>query len=107
MEKAGKRKLNKKEEPKEVAALYYSPDENESPKILALGKGETAEKILEIAQANEVPVYRDPELAHTLNQLKIGDEIPPELFEVVAEVLVFISSIDKSYGERKGIKEDK
>lgn len=87
---------------KEVAALQYSPDENAAPKIVALGKGEAAEKILEKAREHDVPVYKNDELAHTLNKMNPGDEIPPELYEVVAEIMVFISRLDRSYGEKYG-----
>ncbi|MCX7746527.1 MAG: EscU/YscU/HrcU family type III secretion system export apparatus switch protein [Clostridia bacterium] len=87
---------------KEVAALKYTPGANTAPEIIALGKGEIAEKILEEAKKNDIPVYQNPELAHTLNKLRIGDEIPPELYEVVAEILVFVSNLDKSYGEKHG-----
>lgn len=97
---------DKKEEKKikEVAALRYTPGEDTAPKIVALGKGEIAEKILEKAKENDIPVYQDNELAHTLNAFNIGDQIPQELYSVVAEILVFISSLDESYGEKYGTK---
>lgn len=85
---------------KEVAALKYSPDESQSPTVVALGKGEVAERILKTAKENNVPVYKDPNLAHTLNKLQIGDEIPAELYEIVAEILVFVSQLDKGFGEK-------
>lgn len=96
--------VDKKDEKKvkEVAALQYSPDENKAPKLIALGKGEAAEKILKKARESNIPIYRDENLAHTLGKLNIGDEIPPELYEVVAEILIFVSSIDKSFGEKYG-----
>lgn len=84
---------------KEVVALKYTEGENAAPQIIAMGKGEIAERIIETAKANDVPVYEDQELAHTLSKLNIGDEIPPELYSLVAEILVFVSSIDKFYGE--------
>ena len=87
---------------KEAVALKYALDEDNSPKIVALGKGDIAEKILETAKENDIPVYEDENLAHTLNKLNIGDEIPPELYEVVAEILVFVSNLDKSYGDKYG-----
>ncbi|MCX7841646.1 MAG: EscU/YscU/HrcU family type III secretion system export apparatus switch protein [Clostridia bacterium] len=95
---------NKKEikKIKEAAALQYSPDKDRAPKIVALGRGEIAEKILESAEENKIPVYKDAELAHTLNKLDLGDEVPPELYQVVAEILVFVSSLDKEYGEKYG-----
>lgn len=89
---------------KEVVALKYSSDENKAPKIIAMGKGEIAEKILETAEESNVPVFQDGELAHTLNKLNLGDEIPPELYEVVAEVLVFVSNLDRNFGEKYGFK---
>jgi len=87
---------------KEVAALRYTPHESGAPRIVALGKGEIAEKILQAARENDVPIYNDEKLAHTLNQFNLGDEIPPELYEVVAEVLVFVSSLDREFGEKYG-----
>lgn len=91
---------NKKEKKiKEAAALQYSPGENSAPKIVAIGKGEAAEKILETAKEASVPIVQNAGLAHTLNKLNIGDEIPPELYEVVAEILVFVGNLDRNYGE--------
>lgn len=90
--------MEQKKRIKEAAALKYSPDDK-APKVVALGKGEIAEKILEAAKDNDVPVYENPELAHTLNMLSIGDEIPEELYEIVAQILVFVSDIDKLKGE--------
>jgi len=79
---------------KQAAVLKYSPDDEIAPKIVALGKGEIAERILEIAKENSVPVYENPELAQTLNAMSIGEEIPPELYEIVAQILVFVSDLD-------------
>jgi flagellar biosynthesis protein len=85
--------MNKKEI-KEAAAIKY--DENDiAPKIVALGKGQIAEKIIEKAKQNNVPIEENKELSHILNTLSIGDQIPPELYEVVAEILVFVHSLDK------------
>jgi flagellar biosynthesis protein len=93
---------------KEAAALKYSPDNADSPRLIAIGRGEVADRIIETAKKNDVPVYEDESLAHTLSLLKIGDLIPAELYEVVARILVFVSKIDLTYGERYGAKrEDK
>jgi len=89
---------------KEAAALRYSPDQDSAPRIVALGRGETAEKIIEAAKENKVPVYENAELAHTLNLLHLGDEIPPELYEIVAEILVYVSSLDKNFALKYGVK---
>ena len=54
-----------------------------------------AEKIIETAKEADVPFYKDDKLADTLSKLEIGDMIPPELYEVVAEILVFVNDMDK------------
>lgn len=79
---------------KTAVALAYNPEDN-APKILATGKGEVAEKIIEKAKENHVPLHKDNKLADTLSKLKIGDAIPPELYEVVAEILVFVDDMDR------------
>jgi len=90
----------KSKELHEAAAIKYSPDENRAPEIVALGKGEIADKIVEVAKKANIPVHKNAELAKALNKLNRGDEIPPELYEVVAEILVFLANMDQSYGEK-------
>lgn len=82
------------EEQKTAVALQYEPGD-EAPKILATGKGHVAEKIIEEAKAHDVPFYKDSKLAETLSKLEIGDAIPPDLYEVVAQILVFVDGMDK------------
>ena len=79
---------------KTAVALAYEPGDK-APKILATGKGEVAEKIIAKAKENDIPFYKDNKLADTLSKLEIGDMIPPELYEVVAEILVFVDDMDK------------
>ena len=87
---------SKKEEKKDktAVAIAYEPGEA-APKILASGKGEVAERIIETAKENKVPFYQDHKLAETLSKLEIGDAIPPELYDVVAEILVFVDDMDR------------
>ena len=86
--------------PAMAAALKYEPEQNNAPQISALGKGIIAENIIRAANKANVPVYKDEELVSTLNKLRVGDEIPHELFEVVAEVLVFICRSDARYRDK-------
>lgn len=79
--------------PRSAVALAYEPGE-EAPKILAAGKGVIADRIIETAKEANVPLHQDSKLADTLSRLEVGDFIPPELYEVVAEVLVFVDSMD-------------
>lgn len=79
---------------KTAVALAYETGDL-APKILATGKGELAERIIEKAKEGNVPLYKDNKLANTLSKLEIGDTIPPELYDVVAEILVFVDDMDR------------
>ncbi len=85
---------------KQAIALEYNPQED-APKVIASGRGVIAEKIIEKAKESDVPIHRDDKLADTLSRLEIGDMIPPELYEVVAEILIFVDSMDKIKGKIK------
>lgn len=82
-----------------AAALGFDPNRDDAPKVLASGKGNIAQKIIEIATENELPIYKDEKLAHQLQNLQIGESIPTELYHIVAEILVFIGGIDKNYSK--------
>ncbi len=92
---------NKKDKIKTAVALGYDPNEDGAPKVIASGKGALAEKIIEQARDNKIPVHEDDKLADTLSRLEIGEMIPPELYEVVAEVLVFVDAMDKIKAKEK------
>lgn len=83
---------------KQAIAIQYNPDEV-APKILASGTGIIADKIIEKAKASDVPLYEDNKLANTLSKLDIGEYIPPELYSIVAEILVFVDNLDKIKGK--------
>lgn len=84
----------KKTKVKQAIALEYDP-EDAAPKVIASGRGILAEKIIEKAKESDIPIHRDDKLADTLSRLEIGEMIPPELYEVVAEILIFVDSMDK------------
>lgn len=88
---------------KQAIALEYDPSEY-APRVIASGRGVLADKIIEKAKQTDVPIHRDDKLANTLSRLDIGDMIPPELYEVVAEILVFVDSMDKLKGKMNGEK---
>ena len=79
---------------KTAIALSYDQEER-APKIIATGKGYLADKIIQKAQEEDIPLHKDADLANTLSKLEIGDEIPPELYSVVAEVLLFVDNMDR------------
>ena len=86
---------------KTAVALAYEPGDV-APKILATGTGAVADRIIEKAKESNVPLYKDNKLADTLSRLKIGDAIPPELYEVVAEILVFVDDMDRMKAKLNG-----
>ena len=87
---------SKKKNPNRTAiALEYNPNESEAPKVVATGKGLIADKIIEQAKEADIPVHQDSKLAGTLSKLEIGEMIPPELYEAVAEILVFVDAMEK------------
>ena len=88
---------------KTAVAIEYVPGEA-APKILATGKGQVAEKIIEKAKESNGPLYKDNKLADTLSRLQIGDMIPPELYEVVAEILVFVDDMDRMKAKIDGMR---
>ncbi len=73
-----------------AAAIRYDEGRDNAPEVLAAGKGKIAEKILTLGRENGIPIYDDPVLAAALAEVNPGDEIPPELYTLVAEVLAFI-----------------
>ena len=90
----------KPEKIKQAIALEYDPAD-EAPRVIASGRGVLAERILKKAKEEKVPIHKDDKLADTLSRLQIGEMIPSELYEVVAEILVFVDQMDRIRGKIK------
>lgn len=88
--------MKEKEQVKKAIALKYETSLQDAPQVVAKGKGVVAQKIIGIAEANKVPLYQDTSLANILTELEMLQEIPEELYKVVAEVFAFIYSLDKA-----------
>ncbi len=88
-----KQKFSKENKTKTAVALQYEVGD-EAPKIIASGKGYVAERIVDLAEKEAIPIHQDAPLAGTLSKLEIGDYIPKELYEVVAEILVYVDNMD-------------
>ena len=83
-----------------AVALAYRPEEGGAPRVLAKGRGKVAEKIREIAREHRVPIRENKPLARSLyKSVKVGDEIPAELYEAVA---VILAEIFRLRGSRQG-----
>ncbi|MCL1998972.1 MAG: EscU/YscU/HrcU family type III secretion system export apparatus switch protein [Turicibacter sp.] len=80
-------------------AIKYNPEEA-APKVTAKGAGVVAEKIKDKAKETDVNIYQDAELVSELTKMDLGTHIPPDLYEVVAQILVFISDLDRQAGKQ-------
>ncbi|GIP27400.1 flagellar biosynthetic protein FlhB [Paenibacillus sp. J23TS9] len=86
---------------KKAVALKYAPGEAEAPIVAAKGRGRIAESILEKAKEHGVPVQEDAALVEVLSKLDLDQQIPPELYQLVAEVLSYIYRADRLVRERE------
>ena len=75
--------------PQLAVALHYDKG-NGAPRVVAKGRGAIGAKIIEVAKANDIPIEENEILAGALSKVELGEEIPPDLYKAVAEVLVFV-----------------
>jgi flagellar biosynthesis protein len=83
---------------KKAAALRYAQGRDQAPRVVAKGRGKIAEKILDLARRHNVPLVEDRNLMQMLEALDVDTEIPPELYQAVAEVLVFVYRLNNKQG---------
>ncbi len=84
-----------------AVALKYRPYQDKAPKVTAKGSGEIARKIISLAKEHGIPIKEDPVLVEFLSKLDLGQEIPPNLYVVVAEILAFIYSKNLQWRHKK------
>jgi flagellar biosynthesis protein len=77
-------------QPKQAVALRYDSKKDRAPKISAKGRRQLAEKILELARHYDIPIRQDKNLLQILSRLDLNREVPPEVYQAVAEILAFI-----------------
>jgi len=80
---------------REAIALSYDDQKMSAPKVVAKGRGELAERIIEQAKLHHIPIQEDPSLVEILSKINMNEQIPEELFQVVAEVFAFIYRVEK------------
>jgi len=80
------------EEKRKAAALKYERGKMNAPQVIAKGEGIIAEKIVELARKHDIPVVEDKLLVSMLVKLDPGEEIPPELYRLVAKILACVYS---------------
>ncbi|KYD23445.1 EscU/YscU/HrcU family type III secretion system export apparatus switch protein [Parageobacillus toebii] len=80
-----------------AAVIRYDEETGKSPTVVAQGTGYVAQKIIELAKQHNVHIQEDPLLVQNLLNLDLGDSIPPQLYAVIAEILILIEEIEKNY----------
>ena len=83
---------------KKAVAVKYEPNKGVAPEIIAKGHYGTAERIIEVAKESKVHIVEDSNLVNELLKVDIGNNIPEELYQAVAKVLIFIEQMDNRYG---------
>jgi flagellar biosynthesis protein len=79
---------------RQAIALRYHRQREHAPRVVASGKGKIAEAILQHARDAGIPLVQDPDLTQVLGKIPLGDTIPRELFQAVAEVLAYVYRIN-------------
>lgn len=89
-----------------AVAIVYDEKDSSAPKVVASGKGIVAEKIIATAREAGIHIQEDANLVEILAKIPIGEEIPVEIYQTVAEVLAFVYQVNNKFkdklGERKG-----
>lgn len=83
-----------------VAALRYDHGRDAAPVLVAKGADAVADRILSIAREHSVPTHEDRALVQVLSRLKLDEEIPVELWSVVAQILLFLRRAEIAMGRR-------
>ncbi len=86
--------------PAKAIAIVYNENESAAPKVVATGKGVIAEKIIATAREAGIHIQEDADLVELLSKIPVGDEIPTELYQTVAEVLAFVYQINEKFKEK-------
>ena len=86
--------MSKKKQPRHAVALRYDAEDERAPRVIASGMGSTAEAILAAAAEHGIPVEEDEALLGLLAECEVGEEIPQELYEAVAELLTWLYRLE-------------
>lgn len=80
---------------RKAVALKYEPDKDRAPRVTAKGGRAVAERIIELARKEGIPIQEDPNLVAALMTLDFQEEIPPQLYKAVAEILAFVYRLNR------------
>ncbi len=82
-----------KDDRDKAAALRYRTGQDSAPVVVAKGSGYVAKRIISLARKNGVPVHEDRNLVEILSTIDLYEDIPPELYKAVAEILAYIYKV--------------
>lgn len=85
---------------KKAVAILYDDSPNAAPKVIASGKGSIAQKIIETAEEAGIHIQQDPNLVELLAKVDVGEEIPVDLYQTVAEVLAFVYKVNNRFKDK-------
>lgn len=91
---------NKRKKSQKAVALSYDEQKATAPRVLASGSGLVAETIIERAREAGIHIRKDPDLIELLATVPVGEEIPPELYQTIAEVLAFVYSVNDRFKKK-------
>ena len=80
-----------------AVSLQYKKGKNAAPKVTAKGQGWMADRIIKMAQENNIPIREDKDLLRLLSEIDVGHEVPESLYKVVAELLAWVYQLNQSY----------
>ncbi len=86
--------MDSKNKRKKAIALRYDKERDNAPKVTAKGEGIIAKRIIELAKEAGVPIKEDHDLVEILSKLEINQEIPPETYVVVAQILAWVYQLN-------------
>ncbi|WP_421381460.1 EscU/YscU/HrcU family type III secretion system export apparatus switch protein [Bacillus salacetis] len=80
-----------------AAVIRYDESEEKAPKVVARGSGHIAAKIMELAKEHNVSMQEDSSLVQSLLDIDLGENVPPQLYSVIAEILLLIEEMENEY----------
>ena len=79
---------------KKAVALKYDKSKNPAPHVAAKGRGDIAQRILDVASEHDIPIHSDADLVEILDKVELEQEVPIEVYSVVAEIFAYIYKIN-------------
>lgn len=86
---------------KKAVAIKYDKEKDASPRLVGKGMGLLADKIISLAEEHGIPIQPNSDLVEILSRLNLNQEIPPETYVLVAEILAFVYRTNQSYAPKR------